>query len=107
MDTLETDRLVIRPFTMDDLEEAYQLLDVGMQWAGPNISIEWRKKRLSLYITLSERGGRWPFVWVPGYCPQGIGADRWPLRVPPVVVHPERASLVLASVDWANRRRMG
>jgi ribosomal-protein-alanine N-acetyltransferase len=60
MDTLETDRLVIRPFTMDDLEEAYQLLDVDMQWAGPNISIEWRKKHLSLYITLSEweEGGR-------------------------------------------------
>ena len=54
MDTLETDRLVIRPFTVDDLEEAYQLLDVDIQWAGPGFTIEQRKVNLSRYITLSE-----------------------------------------------------
>ena len=46
MDTLETERLIIRPFVTDDLEVAYQLLDIDIQWSGPSFSLEQRRKRL-------------------------------------------------------------
>lgn len=54
MDILETPRLLIRPFVPDDLEALYQLLDVDLQWAGPDRSIEWRKERLQFSIALAH-----------------------------------------------------
>ena len=53
MEALETERLIIRPFVMDDLEAAYQLLDIDIQWSGPGFSLERRKAQLQFYIYLS------------------------------------------------------
>jgi len=39
---------------MDDLPEAHQLLDIDIQWAGPNRSLEWRRERLQLYNGLAH-----------------------------------------------------
>jgi RimJ/RimL family protein N-acetyltransferase len=54
MDTLETERLIIRPFVIGDLMEAHQLLDAGIQWAGPSTTIEQREAKLQLYIALAN-----------------------------------------------------
>ncbi len=54
MDQLETERLIICPFCMEDLDEAYQLLDIDIQWAGPGRSREWRQERLHLYAGLAH-----------------------------------------------------
>ena len=54
MDSFETKRLIIRPFVMDDIEEAHQLLDVDIQWAGPSFSIDRRKKNLQREISLAQ-----------------------------------------------------
>lgn len=53
MEILETKRLRIRPFTMDDLEEAHRLLDLDLQWAGPSFSLEQRRQRLQRDISLA------------------------------------------------------
>ena len=53
MDVLDTERLTIQPFVMDDLEAANQLLDVELQWAGPGISLEERRARLQREISLA------------------------------------------------------
>ena len=53
MDTLDTVRLNIRPFTMDDLTEAHQLLDDDLQWAGPSVSLEQRQERLQRDVSLA------------------------------------------------------
>lgn len=53
METLQTDRLIIRPFSMDDLESAHQVLDVEMQWSGPDGSLEQRRQELQRDILLS------------------------------------------------------
>jgi ribosomal-protein-alanine N-acetyltransferase len=54
MDSLETERLCIRPFTMDDLEEAHRLLDQDIQWAGPEFTLEQRRKKVQLHISLAQ-----------------------------------------------------
>ncbi len=56
MDTLYTKRLCIRPFTMGDLETAYQVLDLDLQWSGPHMTLEQRKEKLQFYIALSQWG---------------------------------------------------
>ena len=53
MNILETERLIIRPFKMGDLEDAHQLLDVDLQWEGPSFSIDQRRERLEFYIYLA------------------------------------------------------
>ncbi|MBV7328452.1 GNAT family N-acetyltransferase [Chloroflexi bacterium TSY] len=54
MKTLETERLIIRPFTMDDLTDAHLLLDQDIQWAGPDFPIAKRRERLQRDIYLAE-----------------------------------------------------
>jgi RimJ/RimL family protein N-acetyltransferase len=54
MKALETPRLQIRPFILEDIDEAYQLLDVDLAWSGPGFSIEQRTHRLQFYISLAE-----------------------------------------------------
>jgi len=54
MQVLEAARLVIRPFTLDDLEEAHRLLDLDLQWAGPGFTLAQRKARLQFAIDLSQ-----------------------------------------------------
>lgn len=54
MDTLRTARLVIRPFTMDDLEEVHRLLDQDLQWAGADFPLERRRERLQLQVGLAR-----------------------------------------------------
>lgn len=51
---LETNRLLIRPFVMTDLEAAHQLLDHDLHWAGPGITIEQRSERLQREINLAQ-----------------------------------------------------
>ena len=36
MNNVRTERLIIRPFSLADLEEAHQMLDVDLQWSGPS-----------------------------------------------------------------------
>ena len=54
MDILETVRLRIRPFTMDDLTGAHRLLDLDIQWAGPSFSLEQRRQRLQRDMSLAS-----------------------------------------------------
>jgi RimJ/RimL family protein N-acetyltransferase len=54
MDTLQTERLLIRPFTMDDLEEAHELLDLDIQWAGPGFTLEQRRAKLQTNVCLAR-----------------------------------------------------
>lgn len=54
MERLETERLIIRPFVMDDLEEAYRVLDLDLEWSGPGYTLERRKARLQFYIDLAN-----------------------------------------------------
>jgi RimJ/RimL family protein N-acetyltransferase len=54
MDTLQTARLILRPFTMDDLPDLYRLLDLDLEWAGPGISIDQRKEKMQFQIALSQ-----------------------------------------------------
>ena len=56
MNALETQRLLIRPFTLADLEDAYQMLDVDIQWGGPEITKEERARRLQFQIDLANWG---------------------------------------------------
>ena len=51
---LETERLLIRPFTMGDLDEAHRLLDIDIEWSGPDFSLEQRRDRLRFHIALAE-----------------------------------------------------
>jgi RimJ/RimL family protein N-acetyltransferase len=55
--TLETKRLLIRPFTIDDLAEAHAMLDLDIQWAGPAFSLDQRRQALQFYIQLAQWGG--------------------------------------------------
>lgn len=52
--TLTTPRLIIRPFTINDLDEAHQLLDHDLQWSGPAFSLARRKERLQRDIYLAQ-----------------------------------------------------
>ncbi len=54
MNNLETTRLIIRPFTMDDLEAVHQLLDLDLHWSGDGISIEQRWEKLQLQVSLAQ-----------------------------------------------------
>jgi ribosomal-protein-alanine N-acetyltransferase len=54
MQTLQTKRLLIRRFSMDDLETAHQILDLEMQWDGADVSLQQRRQALQRYITLAE-----------------------------------------------------
>lgn len=54
MNTLETERLIIRPFTMADLEEVHRLLDDDLQWRGPGFTLEQRRERLQLHVGLAN-----------------------------------------------------
>jgi ribosomal-protein-alanine N-acetyltransferase len=54
VETLQTDRLVIRPFTLDDLEAAYELYDLDLAWGGPGVTLEDRRERLRFQIGLPE-----------------------------------------------------
>lgn len=51
---LETNRLLIRPFVMADLEAAHQVLDHDLLWAGPGITVEQRRERLQREISLAQ-----------------------------------------------------
>ena len=63
MDVLETERLTIRPFTMDDLEDVHRLLDLDLEWGGPGVSLEQRRERLQFQIALAH--------WVDAGCIYG------------------------------------
>ena len=54
MNVLETEQLNVRPFSMTDLDESHQLLDIDIQWAGPSFTREQRRQRLQRYIVLAE-----------------------------------------------------
>lgn len=51
---LETERLLIRPFTMEDLDEAHRVLDIDIGWSGAGFSLEQRRDRLRFHIALAE-----------------------------------------------------
>ena len=51
---LETNRLLIRPFVIADLEAVHQLLDHDLLWAGPGITIEQRRERVQREISLAQ-----------------------------------------------------
>lgn len=54
MKSLTTQRLIIRPFVMDDLQEAHQLLDLDIGWAGRPFSLKQRREKLQLYVQLAK-----------------------------------------------------
>jgi RimJ/RimL family protein N-acetyltransferase len=54
VDVLETARLWIRPFTIEDLEAAHRLLDVELQWSGTGFTLDQRRERLGFYIALAR-----------------------------------------------------
>jgi RimJ/RimL family protein N-acetyltransferase len=54
MHVLETERLVVRPFTMDDLQDVHRLLDLDLEWGGPGVSLEQRRERLQFQIALAH-----------------------------------------------------
>jgi RimJ/RimL family protein N-acetyltransferase len=54
VDTLETLRLVIRPFSMDDLEAAHRLLDQELEWSGSGFTLDQRRERLAFYVGLAR-----------------------------------------------------
>lgn len=54
MDTLETPRLQIRPFNDDDLQAAYQAIDVDIQWAGRNGTLEYRRRWIHIQEGLRQ-----------------------------------------------------
>ena len=56
MKTIETSRLMIRRFVMDDLTDLHQILDVELRWAGPDFSVDQRKEKLRSYMALAEWG---------------------------------------------------
>ena len=54
MDTLETARLWVRPFTEEDLDAGHRLLDVDLRWSGPGFTRERRRGRLAFYSALAR-----------------------------------------------------
>ena len=48
---LETERLIIRPFTLDDLEAIHRIPDLELNWAGEPLTREDRKEILERIIT--------------------------------------------------------
>jgi RimJ/RimL family protein N-acetyltransferase len=53
METLETARLCIRPFTPDDLGAAHDLLDRDLAWSGEGFTRDQRRERLRFYADLA------------------------------------------------------
>ena len=54
MDELQTQRLLIRPFTAADVATAHQVLDLEMQWDGDNVSRQERAQILQREILLAN-----------------------------------------------------
>jgi RimJ/RimL family protein N-acetyltransferase len=54
VDRLETARLLIRPFTPDDLDAAHVLLDEELAWSGRGYTREQRRERLAFYTELAR-----------------------------------------------------
>ncbi len=54
MHTLETPRLLVRPLARTDLDDLHALLDIELQWAGPNVSLESRREKLAVQIALAQ-----------------------------------------------------
>jgi RimJ/RimL family protein N-acetyltransferase len=54
MDALETQRLMIRPFAVADLDAAHQVLDIDIEWSGPSFTLDQRRERLHLYVGLAQ-----------------------------------------------------
>ena len=48
---LETERLIIWPFTFDDLEEIHRMLDLELKWAGEPLTREDGKEIVERIIT--------------------------------------------------------
>ena len=54
MNILDTQRLIIRPFAMDDLPQAHAVLDHDLEWSGPAFTLADRRERLQMYIALAQ-----------------------------------------------------
>ena len=54
VDILETERLLLRPLAMTDLDEIHRLLDLDIQWAGPDFPLSRRRDRLQLHVSLAQ-----------------------------------------------------
>jgi RimJ/RimL family protein N-acetyltransferase len=54
LDALETERLIIRPFEMADLDAAHQVLDIDIEWSGPSFTLYQRRERLNFYLGLAQ-----------------------------------------------------
>jgi RimJ/RimL family protein N-acetyltransferase len=54
VDTLETARLLIRPFAPNDLDAVHHLLDVEIAWSGPGFTRAQRRERLAFYAELAR-----------------------------------------------------
>ena len=54
METLETERLVLRPLAMDDLEALHAILDLDLKWSGEPLPLEQRKELLQDYLKYAE-----------------------------------------------------
>lgn len=65
MFVLNTHRLLLRPFTMDDLEDAHRILDEDIEWSGLGVTLERRRELLQLQVAL----GAWKLT-------KGIYGDR-------------------------------
>ena len=50
MKVIETRRLIIRRFCLEDMPALHQILDVEMQWAGREITVEERTERMMIDI---------------------------------------------------------
>lgn len=51
---LHTERLLIRPFVMEDLLMVHDLLDKDLEWAGPGFTLEQRREALTLQVQLAR-----------------------------------------------------
>ena len=54
MKTLQSERLMIRQFTMQDLDTAHQVLDLEMQWGGADVTLQQRRQDLQFNINLTQ-----------------------------------------------------
>lgn len=62
MEPIETERLTIRPFTLDDVPDIHRILDLELKWAGEPLPIEDRR-----HIILSH------IMAYDSYAPLGFG----------------------------------
>jgi len=54
VNTLDTQRLTIRPFVMEDLLQAHAVLDHDLEWSGPAFTLADRRERLQMYMALAQ-----------------------------------------------------